>query len=62
MTRLKNINFGKLAKEEKNKVEESIYAMMEKFKNTSLELDNSMPKELYTLVENKWHSCLNLEK
>ena len=21
-----------------------------------------MPKELYTIVENKWHYCLNLEK
>ena len=36
--------------------------MMEKFNNTHLELDNSMPKELYTLVENRWHYCLNLEK
>ena len=55
MTKLKNINFSKLAKEEENKVEESLYAMMEKFKTTQLELDNTMPKELYTLVENKWH-------
>ena len=62
MTGLKNIDFGKLAREEKNKVEDLVYAMMEKFKNTPLELDNSMPKELYTLVENRWHYCLNLEK
>ena len=62
MTRLKNINFGKLAREEKNKVEELVYAMMAKFKTTPLELDNSMPKELYSLVENKWNYCLNLEK
>ena len=62
MTRLKNINFGKLAREEKNKVEESVYATMAKLKNTPLELDNTMPKELYTLVENRQHYCLNLEK
>ena len=35
---------------------------MEKFKTTPLELDNTMPKELYSLIENKWHYCLNLEK
>ena len=62
MSKLKNIEFGKLTKEEQNKVEESIYAMMEKFKTTPLELDNTMPKELYSLIENKWHYCLNVEK
>ena len=62
MTELKNIEFGKLTKEEKNKVEESIYAMMAKFKTTPLELDNTMLKELYSLIKNKWHYCLNLEK
>ena len=35
---------------------------MEKFKKTPLELDNSMPKELNSLIENEWHYCLNLEK
>ena len=25
-------------------------------------MDNTMPKELYSLVENKWHYYLNLEK
>ena len=36
--------------------------MMAKFKTTPLELDNSMPKELSSIVENKWHYCLNMEK
>lgn len=35
---------------------------MAKFKTTSLELDNSMPKELSSIVENKWHYCLDMEK
>lgn len=43
-------------------VEESLYTMMAKFKNTPLELDNSMPKYLYSVVENKWHHCLNMDK
>ena len=43
-------------------VEESIYTMIAKFKNTPLELDNTMPKELYSIVENKWHYFLNMEK
>ena len=36
--------------------------MMAKFKNTPLELDNTMAKELYSIIENKWHYCLNMEK
>ena len=36
--------------------------MMAKFKNTPLDLDNSMPKELYSIIENKQHYCLNMEK
>ena len=43
-------------------MEEAIYTMMEKFKTTPLELDNTMPKELYTLVEKKWHYCLNMAR
>ena len=43
-------------------IEESVYAMMEKFKNTPLEFDNTMPKDLYLTNENKWHYCLNMEK
>ena len=62
MSELKNIDFGKLTKEEQNKIEESLYAMMEKFKTTPLELDNTMPKDLHSFIENKWHYCLNLEK
>ena len=50
-----NIDFGKLGREDQNMLEKSIYVMMEKFKNTPLGLDNTMAKELYTIVENKWH-------
>ena len=59
---LKNLEFGKFGREELNQIEELVYAMMSKFKNTPLELDNTMPNELYTIVENKWHYYLNLEK
>ena len=62
LTGLKNIDFGKLGREDQNMLEESVYAMMEKFKNTPLELDKTMPKELYTIIENKLHYCLDLEK
>lgn len=58
---LKNIDFGKIGREHQNMIEEFVYAMMEKFKNTPLEFDNTMPKELYTIYENKWHYCLNME-
>ena len=35
---------------------------MSKFKNTLLELDNTMPKILYDIIEQKFHYFLNLEK
>ena len=46
-----HVDFDKLSKVEKNQVEEALYAMMEKFKTTPLELANSMPKSLYERVE-----------
>ena len=59
---LKTLNFNKLNKEEKKKIEESMYIMMEKYKHTPLELDSTMPKELYKIVANKSHFCLQMEK
>ena len=59
---LKSIEFNKLSREEKNMVEESVYTMMAKFKTTPLELDNSIPKYLYSVNKNKWHYFLNMEK
>ena len=50
---LKNLDFNKLSKDEKNKIEGSFYAMMAEYKHTPLELDGSMPKELYKIVEDK---------
>ena len=62
MSRLKDINFDELSREEKKRIEESIYEMMAKFKLTPLELDNTMPKEISSLIENKWHYCLDMER
>lgn len=59
---MKSIDFNKLSREEKNRIEESVHAMMAEFKCTPLELDNTMPKELYKIIENKWHYCLKMEK
>ena len=55
---LKNLDFNKLSKDEKNKIEGSVYAMMVEYKHTPLELDGSMPKELYKIIEYKWHFFL----
>ena len=49
----KNTNFEKLEREEKNQVEEALYAMMSKFKNTPLEFSNTIPKSLCDIVEQK---------
>ena len=43
-------------------MEEALYSMMSKFKNTPLEFSNSIPKSLYDIVEKKWHYYLNLER
>ena len=59
---LKNIDFEKLGREEKNLVEEAVYSLISKFKNTPLEFYNTIPKGLYDIVEQKWHYYLNLEK
>jgi hypothetical protein len=39
-----------------------VYAMMEDYKHRPLELDDSMPKELYKIIEDKWHFCLQMER
>ena len=52
---LRNTKFYKPTKEEKIKIEEYVYAMMVEYKHTHLELDGSMPKELYKIVGDKWH-------
>ena len=59
---LKNLDFNKLTKDEQNKVEESVYSMMAEYKFTPLELDGRLPKELYKIIEDKWHFCLKIEK
>ena len=58
----KTLDFNKLTKEQKNKIEESVYVMIVEYKHTPLELDSSIPKELYKIVEDEWHFCLQMEK
>ena len=48
-----HVDFDNLGKVENNQVEEAIYAMMEIFKKTPLEIVNSMPRSLYERVEKK---------
>lgn len=59
---LKNVNFNKLTKDKQNKIETSVYNMMVEYKHTPLEMDSSLPKELYKIVEEKWHFCLQTKK
>ena len=48
-----HIESDNLGKIEKNQVEEVVYAIMDTFKKTHLELANSIPKSLYGRVEQK---------
>ena len=47
---------------EKNKVEESIYVMMEIFKKIPIEIANSLPKSLYDRVEKRWQYSLTTKR
>ena len=62
LNNVKEIDFNKFSKEEQDKIEESIYAMMAEFKYTPLELDGQLPKELSKTIDEKWHFCLMMEK
>lgn len=59
---MKKVDFEKFTKEEKEKLEESVYAMMAQFKYTPLELDGQLPKELLKIVEDRWHFRFKMEK
>ena len=59
---MKNLNFDELSNDENIRIEEAMYDMMAQFKVTPLELDNTLPKELNSLIENKWHYCLDMER
>lgn len=56
-----HILFNKLGKLEMDKVEESAYAMIETFKMTPIEISNSLPKNLYDRVEQRWKYSLTTE-
>ena len=62
VSRFSHTEFDNLGKIEKNQVEEVVYAIMEIFKITPLELSNSIPKSLYYRVEKKSHYCLDTKK
>ena len=51
LSSLKNIDFEKLGREEKNLVKEAVYAIMSKFMNTPLKFDKTLPKGLYDIIE-----------
>ena len=36
--------------------------MMVDYKHTPFELDGQLPNDLYKILEDKWHSCLKIEK
>ena len=50
MSGLKGFDFNKLTREEQNMVEESVYTIMEKLKNTPLKLDDKMPQKPSTIA------------
>lgn len=59
---LTHIEFGKLRKIEMNQIENSINAKMEIFEHTLIEISNSLSKDLYDSVEQKWQYSLSTER
>lgn len=57
-----HVEFDKIGNVEMNKVEEFVYNMMATFKNTPIELSNSLPKILYDRVEQRWQYSLTTER
>lgn len=53
LSRCSHVDFDKLGKVEKKKVEEALYAMMSKFKTIQLEFTNFVLKSLYDIVKRK---------
>ena len=53
LSRFSHVDFDTLGEVEKNQVEETIYAMMKKFKTTPIEIANWMPKSRYDIIEQK---------
>ena len=62
LSRFTHFEFDKLRKIEINKVEEYVYAMMETFNVTPIEIANSLPKSLYDRVGQRWKYSLTIEK
>ena len=59
---LTHVDFDNLGSVDKNKVEEAINDMMATFKTTPLEIFNSLPKNIYDRVEQKWQFILTIER
>ena len=57
-----HVEFDTLGKIDMNKVEESIYAMMEIFKKAPIEISNSLSKSLQDKVELRWQYSLTTER
>lgn len=57
-----HVEFDELGKLDMNKVDESIYAMIENFKMTPIEIANFLPKSLYDRVEERWKYSLTTKK
>ena len=62
LSRFKKLHFDKLIKEDKVRIEESTYEMMEKFKTNPLEIVDTLPQRLCNIIEQKWQHCIILER
>lgn len=51
LSRFTHVDFDKRGKIDQDKVEEVIYEIITTFKNTPIEIANSLPKSLYDRVE-----------
>ena len=59
---LKKFHFEKLSKDDKTKIEESIYQMLWTFKKVPMEIIEKLPRRLSIGIDQRWSMCLVKER
>ena len=62
LSRFKKLHFEKLEKEDKVKLEETMYQMVWALKNSCLEISEPIPRRLHTTIDQRWSNCIISER
>ena len=62
LTGFKKLHFEKLSKEEKTRIQETMYHMMWTLKKVPIEITKKLPRRLRILIDQRWFGCLLNER